>query len=68
MTMGSDFQYENANMWFKNLDKLIQLVNAQVSVPTPWAPVLVSLGLGSRTLSMGAILVFYCCFNKLPQT
>ncbi|XP_076977823.1 lysosomal alpha-mannosidase [Tamandua tetradactyla] len=29
MTMGSDFQYENANMWFKNLDKLIQLVNAQ---------------------------------------
>ncbi|XP_036748766.2 lysosomal alpha-mannosidase isoform X2 [Manis pentadactyla] len=30
MTMGSDFQYENANMWFKNLDKLIQLVNAEV--------------------------------------
>ncbi|XP_012584627.1 PREDICTED: lysosomal alpha-mannosidase isoform X2 [Condylura cristata] len=30
MTMGSDFQYENANMWFKNLDKLIRLVNAQV--------------------------------------
>nr|XP_020767608.1 lysosomal alpha-mannosidase [Odocoileus virginianus texanus] len=29
MTMGSDFQYENANSWFKNLDKLIQLVNAQ---------------------------------------
>ncbi|XP_016017648.2 lysosomal alpha-mannosidase isoform X4 [Rousettus aegyptiacus] len=29
MTMGSDFQYENANMWFKNLDKLIHLVNAQ---------------------------------------
>ncbi|XP_010327778.2 lysosomal alpha-mannosidase isoform X5 [Saimiri boliviensis] len=29
MTMGSDFQYENANMWFKNLDKLIRLVNAQ---------------------------------------
>ncbi|XP_036278768.1 lysosomal alpha-mannosidase isoform X2 [Pipistrellus kuhlii] len=29
MTMGSDFQYENADMWFKNLDKLIQLVNAQ---------------------------------------
>ncbi|XP_049732984.1 lysosomal alpha-mannosidase isoform X1 [Elephas maximus indicus] len=29
MTMGSDFHYENANMWFKNLDKLIQLVNAQ---------------------------------------
>lgn len=31
MTMGSDFHYENANMWFKNLDKLIQLVNAQQS-------------------------------------
>ncbi|XP_035888341.1 lysosomal alpha-mannosidase isoform X2 [Phyllostomus discolor] len=29
MTMGSDFQYENANIWFKNLDKLIRLVNAQ---------------------------------------
>ncbi|NP_001244175.1 lysosomal alpha-mannosidase precursor [Cavia porcellus] len=29
MTMGSDFQYENANTWFKNLDKLIQLVNMQ---------------------------------------
>ncbi|XP_051693810.2 lysosomal alpha-mannosidase [Oryctolagus cuniculus] len=29
MTMGSDFQYENAHMWFKNLDKLIRLVNAQ---------------------------------------
>ncbi|XP_064139232.1 lysosomal alpha-mannosidase-like [Loxodonta africana] len=34
MTMGSDFQQENANMWFKNLGKLIQLVNTQVSVPT----------------------------------
>nr|XP_051691757.1 lysosomal alpha-mannosidase [Oryctolagus cuniculus] len=29
MTMGSDFHYENADMWFKNLDKLIRLVNAQ---------------------------------------
>lgn len=29
MTMGSDFQYENANLWFKNLDKLIRLVNAK---------------------------------------
>ncbi|KAL1785109.1 lysosomal alpha-mannosidase [Sigmodon hispidus] len=29
MTMGSDFQYENANMWFKNMDKLIHLVNEQ---------------------------------------
>ena len=29
MTMGSDFQYQNANPWFVNLDKLIQLVNNQ---------------------------------------
>ncbi|UJR33645.1 hypothetical protein I4U23_021078 [Adineta vaga] len=28
-TMGSDFQYENANEWYKNLDKLIKYVNAQ---------------------------------------
>lgn len=25
--MGSDFQYENANEWFSNLDKLIHYVN-----------------------------------------
>ncbi len=24
---GSDFQYENANEWFKNLDKVIHYVN-----------------------------------------
>ncbi|XP_063055152.1 lysosomal alpha-mannosidase [Engraulis encrasicolus] len=29
MTMGSDFQYENANLWFKNMDKLIRYVNGQ---------------------------------------
>ncbi|PIO35130.1 hypothetical protein AB205_0152700, partial [Aquarana catesbeiana] len=29
MTMGSDFQYENAIPWFKNMDKLISLVNAR---------------------------------------
>ncbi|CAF1299677.1 unnamed protein product [Rotaria sordida] len=29
MTMGSDFQYGNANHWFKNLDKLIKYVNAE---------------------------------------
>uniref|UniRef100_A0A5F9DEB4 Alpha-mannosidase n=1 Tax=Oryctolagus cuniculus TaxID=9986 RepID=A0A5F9DEB4_RABIT len=29
MTMGGDFHYENAHMWFSNLDKLIQLVNAE---------------------------------------
>ena len=27
MTMGEDFMYENANLWFKNLDKLIKYVN-----------------------------------------
>ncbi|XP_065891997.1 lysosomal alpha-mannosidase-like [Dysidea avara] len=32
LTMGSDFQYENANMWFKNLDKLIHHVNKNDSV------------------------------------
>ncbi|XP_076147474.1 lysosomal alpha-mannosidase [Alosa pseudoharengus] len=29
MTMGSDFQYENANLWYKNMDKLIRYVNGQ---------------------------------------
>jgi hypothetical protein len=32
MTMGDDFEYENANEWFKNLDKLIKYVNAQVNL------------------------------------
>ncbi|CAF4997569.1 unnamed protein product [Rotaria socialis] len=32
MTMGSDFQYEYASVWFKNLDKLIKYVNAQVFI------------------------------------
>ena len=30
MTMGRDFQYENALANYKNLDKLIKYVNAQV--------------------------------------
>uniref|UniRef100_A0A3B1J9Z3 Alpha-mannosidase n=1 Tax=Astyanax mexicanus TaxID=7994 RepID=A0A3B1J9Z3_ASTMX len=29
MTMGSDFQYENAIPWYKNMDKLIHYVNAR---------------------------------------
>lgn len=32
MTMGGDFQYRNANEWYKNLDKLIKYVNAQVNL------------------------------------
>ena len=31
LTMGSDFMYENANLWYKNLDKLIKYVN-EVSI------------------------------------
>jgi lysosomal alpha-mannosidase len=27
MTMGSDFQWSNAHMWYKNLDKMIYYVN-----------------------------------------
>lgn len=30
MTMGNDFQYEIADEWFKNMDKLIRYVNDQV--------------------------------------
>ena len=28
--MGSDFQYEDAKEWYKNLDKLINYVNTMV--------------------------------------
>ncbi|KAJ1487752.1 hypothetical protein T484DRAFT_1785592 [Baffinella frigidus] len=40
--MGSDFQYENADMWFNNLDKIIHHVNADgrvnafYSTPPDW--------------------------------
>ena len=30
MTMGEDFNYNNANVWFKNLDKLIKYVNGSI--------------------------------------
>ena len=44
MTMGGDFQYQNANTWYKNLDKLIEYVNKvsakfihhTVNIPTIW--------------------------------
>ena len=28
--MGEDFNYNNANVWFKNLDKLIKYVNGSI--------------------------------------
>jgi hypothetical protein len=28
-TMGEDFQYANARMWFKNMDKLVNFINAR---------------------------------------
>lgn len=31
MTMGNDFNYQNAATWYKNLDKLIKHVNEKVS-------------------------------------
>jgi len=31
MTMGEDFNYQNANMWFKNMDKLKNLINSNVA-------------------------------------
>ena len=33
MTMGSDFHYENAELWFSNMDRLIRHVNARVGRP-----------------------------------
>lgn len=28
-TMGEDFQYANARMWYKNMDKLINFINSK---------------------------------------
>lgn len=30
ITMGDDFNYQDANMWFRNLDKLIKYEDSQV--------------------------------------
>ncbi len=30
--VGSDFQYSNANMWYKNLDKLINYINTNKEI------------------------------------
>ena len=32
LTMGCDFNYQNANTWWKNLDKLIYYTNQDVCV------------------------------------
>ncbi len=34
MPMGNDFNYQNANTWYKNLDKLIKYVNKGSEVLT----------------------------------
>lgn len=40
LQMGGDFGFENANAWFKNLDKLIAAVNREgrvnVGAHSPW--------------------------------
>ena len=36
-TLGSDFQHENSNEWFKNLDKLIRHVNADGRVKVQYS-------------------------------
>ncbi|WAQ95189.1 MA2B1-like protein, partial [Mya arenaria] len=37
MTMGSDFQYQNAHHWYKNLDKLIKYTNMRSDDFFPYA-------------------------------
>jgi hypothetical protein len=41
--MGQDFNYQNANEWFKNLDKLIKYVNEQVSLIIEAKPIRLNL-------------------------
>jgi len=38
LTMGSDFQYENAHLWYKNLDKLIHYVSLVSIVGSLYEP------------------------------
>lgn len=47
-TMGSDFQYEDAREWYKNLDKLIYYVNK-----------LVNLSSGSRLLTLFLLIQWH---------
>ena len=76
LTMGNDSQYHNAHRWYKNLDKLIDYVNGQVSLRILAYESCVSLSRKSVQQSSGSdVNVFYStpsCYlyalNKLNQT